>query len=273
MMVPVSDSLRRAYSRYTWVPVTIGASGATVFCLEDKAARPQLYVKIQSVPAAWNVPSTLEESARLTWLAGQGIPVPDVVESDADGRSEWLVTRAVSGRVAAEDWEADRRNSVVDVVSDFVGALHALKPEDCPFDRTLKITVPQAEAAVLDGRIDFRSGGRQESAHEGWGAGKLLEELHLTMPDVEDVVVCHGDYCLPNLVLDPETLDVTGLIDVGRLGRADRFADLGLMARSIGSEQWNPQFGPDHAARFLRRAGASTDDQRVGFYRLLDEFF
>jgi len=41
-----------------------------------------------------------------------------------------------------------------------------------------------------------------------------------------DLAVCHGDFCLPNVVLDPETLVVTGILDVGRLGIADRHLDL-----------------------------------------------
>lgn len=41
-------------------------------------------------------------------------------------------------------------------------------------------------------------------------------DLH-RVPTFEDFVVRHGDLCLPNELLDPDTLTVTGLIDVGRL--------------------------------------------------------
>src|SRR2546426_1142069 len=41
---------------------------------------------------------------------------------------------------------------------------------------------------------------------------------------VDDLVCCHGDACLPNVFFDPTTLEVTGLIDVGRLGIADRYS-------------------------------------------------
>ncbi|MFP1592824.1 phosphotransferase [Escherichia coli] len=29
--------------------------------------------------------------------------------------------------------------------------------------------------------------------------------------------VCHGDPCMPNFMVDPKTLQCTGLIDLGRL--------------------------------------------------------
>ncbi|WP_436977121.1 phosphotransferase, partial [Shigella flexneri] len=31
------------------------------------------------------------------------------------------------------------------------------------------------------------------------------------------MVVCHGDPCMPNFMVDPKTLQCTGLIDLGRL--------------------------------------------------------
>ena len=53
------------------------------------------------------------------------------------------------------------------------------------------------------------------------------------MSDREVLAVTHGDWCLPNVVVDPEKLTVTGLLDTGRMGRADRYTDLALMNRSL----------------------------------------
>ncbi|WP_254557972.1 phosphotransferase, partial [Salmonella enterica] len=41
-----------------------------------------------------------------------------------------------------------------------------------------------------------------------------------------DMVVCHGDPCMPTFLVDPKTLQCSGLIDLGRLGTAVRYADL-----------------------------------------------
>lgn len=66
-----------------------------------------------------------------------------------------------------------------------------------------------------------------------------------------DDVVVHGDYCLPNVMIDPDTLTPTGLIDLGRLGRGDRSSDLMDMTHSIESDALNPQYGTEHADRFF----------------------
>lgn len=63
--------------------------------------------------------------------------------------------------------------------------------------------------------------------------------------DSDDMVVCHGDPCMPNFMVDPKTLQCTGLIDLGRLGTADRYADLALMIANA-EENWA---APDEAER------------------------
>jgi kanamycin kinase len=86
-------------------------------------------------------------------------------------------------------------------------------------------------------------------------------------------VVCHGDPCLPNLMIDSGIGHCTGLIDLGRLGVADRYLDLALTTRSMSAPDKNPQYGADDAAAFLNRYGIRESDQwRLDYYRLLDEF-
>lgn len=46
------------------------------------------------------------------------------------------------------------------------------------------------------------------------------------------------------------------------------------MDRGLRFERLNPQYGPRYAERFLIRSSHQTaDDDKLAFYRLLDEFF
>ena len=98
----------------------------------------------------------------------------------------------------------------------------------------------------------------------------LASQLLADRPVGEDPVVCHGDLSIPNVLFDPDTVEFTGFIDVGRVGTADRHADIGIVTRSLSSDL-NPQYHPGGAARFLRRyqqlAPAAVD--RAGQDRLL----
>jgi aminoglycoside phosphotransferase len=86
----------------------------------------------------------------------------------------------------------------------------------------------------------------------------------------EAEVVTHGDYCCPNVFVDPETLRFTGVLDLSHLGTGDRYVDLALMYGSL-SNTLNPQYGGPPAARqFVEAYGGDPDDPRITYYIDLD---
>ncbi|CAL9563151.1 Aminoglycoside 3'-phosphotransferase [Actinosynnema sp. ALI-1.44] len=230
-----------------WERVTIGKSGAAV------SRRDGVYRKVSDEH------DLVAEGERLRWLRAQGIPAPEVLECEPG----LLVTAEVPGRSAAELWPHTDR--IVDSLADLTKALHALPVADCPFDRSLAVTVPLALAAEPD-LADL------DEERAGWTRDELVAELLATQPSTEDLAVCHGDLCTPNVLFDPDTGDVTGVIDAGTLGVADRWQDLALATRSLTSDL-NPQYGPPAATRYLKRYGVEEDKAKTTFYRLLDEFF
>jgi len=234
-----------------WEKVTIGQSGATV------SRRNGWYRKTSDDPRD----DLVGEGARLSWLREHGIPAAEVLEC----RPGLLVTAEVPGRSAAEEWSPESRPRVVEALADLARALHSLPIGECPFDRRLAVTIPEALAAAVD--LDDL-----DDERAGWTRDELAAQLLATRPPAEDLVVCHGDLCLPNVVLDPDSCRVTGVIDTGRLGVADRWADLALATRSLDSDL-NPQYGAGAADRFLSRYGVTPDPGKNDFYRLLDEFF
>lgn len=265
----VEQHLRHRYRQYEWRQITFGANGAYTYHLTGPA---DLYLKHAPQPLhpdpGFDVGA---EGDRLRWLATSGIPVAEVVECDvADGHT-YLVTTTVPGRDGSDDWPAAQRMAVMDALADFARELHSVPVAGCPFDRSLRVTLPNASVATGLGLVDEDN---FEEDHGGWSAERLLTELTAMARDhmSEDLVLCHGDYCLPNVVIDPDTLRVTGIVDVGRFGLADRYQDLALMSRSVGGRR-NPQYGAEHARRFLDRYGPGVvDTGKIAFYRLLDEF-
>ncbi|MEV0610624.1 APH(3') family aminoglycoside O-phosphotransferase [Polymorphospora rubra] len=233
----------------SWEPVTTGRSGARVW------RGPGRYRK-QGDPE-----QIAAEAHRLAWLAGRAVPCPEVV----DHRPGELVTTAVPGRPAGGLATGPGRDRAVDSLADLLRTLHGLPVDGCPFDTSLATTVPAADAAVAAGTVDLSD---LDDVRHGWSGDRLRTELHRTRPATEDLVVCHNDLSLANVLVAGDGT-VTGVVDVGRLGVADRYSDLAIVTRDLAGD-WHP----DHAARFLTRYGLShVDRARIDFYRLLDEFF
>jgi streptomycin 3"-kinase len=235
-----------------WEPVSGGESAAKVF------RRDAVYAKY-CTPA--DVEELRAERDRVEWLSGTSIPGATVLDWIEGDEGAALLTSAVPGVAAIELPWSDK---LVDSLAEMVRAVHELPVESCPFERRLDDVVGQAEDVVRRGAVN------PQFLTDEWRLvqpGELLARLHAELPEVRekaDLVVCHGDACLPNFLFDPDTLDCTGAIDVGRLGIADRYADLALVRAQL-KDEWSID-----ADRFFATYGLTPDPQRLNFYHLLD---
>src|SRR5262249_39649935 len=152
---------------------------------------------------------------------------------DDDGETATLTTAAVPG-VPLSELPVSAAPDAAASLGSFLQRLHATDRASCPFERWLAVTVPLARVPVEHGLVDEDD---VDPERAGRSAEALLAELLEGRPHAEelelgDLVICHGDACLPNFLADPESLEITGMIDVGRLGVADRHLDLALAVRS-----------------------------------------
>jgi kanamycin kinase len=82
-------------------------------------------------------------------------------------------------------------------------------------------------------------------------------------PPVDRLVVCHGDACMPNTLLDDAGRPV-GFVDLAALGTADRWADIAVASMSTA---WN--FGPGWEDTLIEAYGVEPDRERLTYYRRL----
>ncbi|WP_031079163.1 APH(3'') family aminoglycoside O-phosphotransferase [Streptomyces sp. NRRL S-118] len=247
-----------------WLPVTAGESGAAVF----RSADATRYAKC--VPPA-DAAGLQAECDRVAWLGAQGVPGPRVLAWHSGDAGACLVTSAVPG-VPADQVPAAELRTAWDSIADAVRRLHEVPVSECPFRRGLDAMVAVARDVVSRDAVnpEFLPAEQQHTP-----AAELLARLTPQVPrrreqEAADMVVCHGDLCLPNIILDPRTLDVSGFIDLGRLGPADRYADLALLLAQA-RETWTDEAQARAAdAAFAERYGISLDHDRLRFYLHLD---
>ncbi|WP_307806959.1 aminoglycoside 3'-phosphotransferase [Naasia sp. SYSU D00057] len=180
------------------------------------------------------------ERDRMLW-AGPFARVPTPLALLRDEEGSCLVTTALPGRSAVhERWLAEPATAVRAIGAGLRALHEALPVQDCPFDWSVAERLERAR----------RSGLRPDSA---------LEEA----PTIDRLVVCHGDACAPNTLLD-DAGQWSGHVDLGTLGVADRWADLAVASWSTA---WN--YGDDWTGALLEAYGIDRDEERLRYYRAL----
>jgi kanamycin kinase len=177
------------------------------------------------------------EAERMTWAA-RYTPVPRAIDSGQDASGSWLVTTALPGRSAVDPYWLARPDEAARAIGAGLRALHdALPVANCPFTWSAAERIARLDPAVRDQVAD--------------------------VPDVDRLVVCHGDACAPNTLLGDDGR-WTAHVDLDSLGVADRWADLAVASASLG---WN--YGDGHEAAFFEAYGVEPDAERIAYYRLL----
>ena len=155
--------------------------------------------------------------------------------------SDWLLTRAAQGETCLESRYQKDPKRLCEVTATLLRRLHELNTDECPIqNRTADYL------AALENNLhtvsDFHEtlppflGITRENAREIALAGKD----HLK----HDTLI-HGDYCLPNILLDRWHFDA--FIDVGGGGVGDKHFDLfwGLWSLGFNVKTW------EYSERFL----------------------
>lgn len=82
-------------------------------------------------------------------------------------------------------------------------------------------------------------------------------------PSVDRLVLCHVDPCAPNTLLSTDG-SFLAHVDLGRLGAADRWADLAVTSMSL---EWNYPSYDEFI--FWNACGIEPDPHRIDYYRKL----
>lgn len=247
---PLPADLTEKVAGYTWERNTLGMSAEWVLYLHHPTW-PAYYLKAS--------PALMGEWGRTAWLRPH-LPVPQVHYFATQPERDYLLLEALPGQPLEY---ATPTESLVRGVARMLKQLHDIPLALCPFDARLEVRIAAATQAVHAGQVDETD---FDPARLGRSAADLLVELLDRRPSHEQLVVTHGDFVMSNILAVGET--ITGVIDLGRVGVADRYQDLGLAGDSIREE-----FGEAWMHLFFAEYGTTPDEERMDYFKLLDEFF
>jgi kanamycin kinase len=176
--------------------------------------------------------------------------VPGVIGSGRGETTEWLLTAGLPGRDATGKSFRGDTAGLVTLLTEGLRQFHDAPASACPFQFRIADALRTVGRRLKTGKIDANRDFHEEHAH--LSPAEAFDQLLGTSPGREDLVVCHGGYCLPNVLIDRG--EVVGYLDVGELGVADRWWDLAVASWSV---IWN--LGPGHEDLFFRSYGVEPD--------------
>ena len=157
------------------------------------------------------------------------------------GSRDMLLTRRMRGEDLTHATYLSEPKRLCDLLAVRLRELHEMTTVGCPVTDRVGEYLARAESNFNTGCYDkshFPDSFGYRSAEEAWSVlsrgGRLLK----------NEVLIHGDYCLPNIMLDE--WDFVGFIDVDGAGIGDRHIDLfwgaWTLSFNLGTDEYRERF-------------------------------
>ena len=153
----------------------------------------------------------------------------EVLGFETVGERDMLLTRRMRGEDLTHPTYLSDPKKLCDKLAEILRELHETSTEGCPITDRVSEYLARAEENYRTGNFDrshFPDSFGYRSAEDAWRV--LSEGKHL----LKSGVLIHGDYCLPNVMLDG--WDFSGFIDLDGAGIGDRHIDLFWGAWTLG---------------------------------------
>lgn len=262
---PWPAGIRRLTEGRAYTRDAVGMSGSGVFLFDDMVLK-----------VGRRDEETDNEERVLRWLNGR-LPAAETICREEEDGCVYALRSRLNGIMLCDEAFLRDPERLVRLVAEGLRLLWRVDAAGCPDAVSwLSGRLRQARLNVDHGLVDMADAEPETFAPGGFADPRaLLEWLEQNRP-AEDVVFTHGDFCLPNILAEGER--ITGFIDLGRAGAADRWQDIALALRSLrhnfdGTYTDGRAYPGYDEGMLLRELGIPMDEEKYRYYLLLDELF
>ena len=145
-------------------------------------------------------------------------PVVSYIKAE---NNEYLLTEKVNGADCLDEAYLKNPDKLCDVIAECLYFLHSRSYVKCPIKNRTNSYIKAVSEGYSKGKYEsdlFEGLWEFTSFTDAWNAAK--EGIN----NLETNVLIHGDYCLPNIILNNWKL--SGFIDLGSAGVSDRHIDI-----------------------------------------------
>lgn len=262
-MLDLPDKIKNLIGNERFSYDNVGMSDSTVIIFTDKI------LKIQTISE-----ESEHEYQIMEWLQNK-LPVPKVLAYEKDEEKNYLLMTKVPGEMSCADQYMKNPEQLVNLLVEGLKMLWKVDISNCTYMHGLEEKLQMAKYNVQNNLVDMYNVEPETFGKNGFESPEdLLKWLMTNRPD-EELVFSHGDFCLPNIFLSDEK--ISGYIDLGKAGIADKWQDIALCYRSLlhnfDGKYAGKKYQGFRADVLFEKLGIIPEWDKIRYYILLDELF
>ncbi len=200
--------------------------------------KQNLFLKVRDAIIAPQEPDLRSETIAMSWLEGK-LNVPSVICFHEEYEAQYVVMTQIEGDSGIHQNAMDDVPNLIREFASGLRQIHSISTDSCPLDWRTERYISWTEGLIEMGALDYQMpAGKTRTFLK-----RELSSIKASLPAAEDLVFTHGDYCLPNILIQDGRL--RGIIDWGYAGIGDRYRDFVsayyTIRRNLGTE-WVPMF-------------------------------
>jgi kanamycin kinase len=166
------------------------------------------------------VKGSLKKEAEMTkYFHGKGLSA--AVIAYISGEKDYLLTEKIQGDDCTNAKYLEQPERLCDTIAERLAILHSLDFSDCPVKNHTETYISRAKSNYHNGFYN------RELFPDNWGyesAKKAIEVINTKVHLLKSDTLLHGDYCLPNIILND--WNFSGFIDLDSGGVGDKNLDI-----------------------------------------------
>lgn len=260
----LSRQLKAITRNYRFAKDAAGMSPARVYRLIGR--RENLYLKVSDTQYRGTTYDVEREKDLLLWLRGK-LPVPEVLHFEQYQNASFLLMREVPGLVGSAYAQEQRDpQKMTRIYAEGIRLLQSVDISDCPFSSDIDFRLSELNYLLENNLAD--------TDLENWEADTPFSDPHelyaflKSHKPTQEWTFSHGDFGDSNIFITDDR--ISGFIDLGRSGKADKWCDIAFCVRSIQHDMDNPQAHLDLLFSLLQ---IEPDWEKIRYHILLDELF
>lgn len=204
-----------------------------------------------------------KEYLALNWLNNK-INVPKVIYFSTHSNKSFLLTEKLKGEMLCCDELWDYPEQVVKLAAEAIKLLQNIDYASCPLSSDLEHKLAIAKHNIDNNLLDLNN---DSYYFKKFGSYERIYQFLINNKPKEDLCFSHGDTSLPNIF--QENGKISGFLDVGECGCADKWFDIAITVKSIRRNFEDEKY----VDLFFEHLGIKHDKEKVEYYILLMELY